>query len=180
MKLVFLTLTFSFIALLLCCSMAPAETAVDWQLLGATVLSDLDAAQEALLNGANSNAISSNGSTSLHWATERTCTGIIRLLFNANANVNIQDKYGHNTPLHRAVRYGRTEAVKLLVDYGADIMLKDTKARIALDLAKKKNNPDIVKILEEYALLKNEAQEKPTKETLCKAIRSYEVKTKIF
>lgn len=65
-------------------------------------------------------------------------------------------------PLHYAVWYGNLEAVKALVDGGADINQKDEKRRTPLDLAevKEKNyqtkpNEDVIKFLKEKGALSN-------------------------
>jgi ankyrin repeat protein len=41
-----------------------------------------------------------------------------------------------NTPLHYAAGYGRAAAVALLLDAGADVSIKNSTGKTAVDLAK--------------------------------------------
>lgn len=50
-------------------------------------------------------------------------------------------------PLLRAALYGKTEALKILLEVGADRNVRDSQGRTALELAKKYNHPQIVEIL---------------------------------
>lgn len=63
-------------------------------------------------------------------------------------NVNVNDKGFFNfPPLLRAAVYGKSEALKALIDVGADKNAKDERGRTALELAKKYNHSEIVEIL---------------------------------
>ena len=77
----------------------------------------------------------------------------VKLFLDYGANVNAQNKYG-KTPLMRAAgsRYADnrdTAIVKLLLEYGADVTIKDNEGKTALDHAQKRDNQDIIKLLEE-------------------------------
>lgn len=61
-------------------------------------------------------------------------------------NVNQQD-YDGMTALMLAAEAGKVEAVKTLKLFKADILLKNDKGKTALDLARSKNNTEIVKLL---------------------------------
>lgn len=50
-------------------------------------------------------------------------------------------------PLLRAVVYGKSEALKVLIEVGAARNALDNQGRTALQLAKKYNHPQIVEIL---------------------------------
>lgn len=61
-------------------------------------------------------------------------------------NVDLQDSDG-NTALMLAAQAGQVEAVKTLKLFKADTLLKNDKGKTALDLARSKNNTEIVKLL---------------------------------
>lgn len=69
-----------------------------------------------LQNGANPNMQDSQGNTALHdqWGERE-----LERLLNAGADVSIRNKEG-STPLRNAVAYDRPEAVKILLEHGAD------------------------------------------------------------
>lgn len=56
---------------------------------------------------------------SLHKAAARNQVDIMELLLNNGADINFSDYYGGNTALAMAVRLGKYEAAKLLIDRGA-------------------------------------------------------------
>ncbi|KAJ5073981.1 cyclin-dependent kinase inhibitor 2c-related [Anaeramoeba ignava] len=61
-------------------------------------------------------------------------------------NVNLRDKMG-NTALHTACLCGSLEVVKLLLDYGADFSILNSKGEAPLDLALFTNSNEIKKYL---------------------------------
>jgi ankyrin repeat protein len=145
-------------------------TSLDW----AICRENQEIAEFLIINSAYVNEIRFiNGTTSLHLAIARGYSNIVKLLLKKNANINAQDNNG-DTPLHNAITYGYTEIAKLLLDAGANLTIKNNWYDIsatALDFAKELNNKKIVKILEEYISLKQEAQLNPTKNILRKAIQ---------
>jgi len=52
-------------------------------------------------------------------------------------------------PLLRAVVYGKSEALRTLIEVGADRNALDNQGRTALQLAKKYNHPQILEILQQ-------------------------------
>ena len=70
------------------------------------------------------------------------------------ADVNGRDSCGH-TPMWRAADYNNTSAVKVLIDFGGDRTIKTNSDAIyysnmtPLDIAKKKNRQDTIKLLME-------------------------------
>ncbi len=74
--------------------------------------------------------------------------GIIRLLIEYGANVNLQDKDG-NTALVFASYNGHTEAVKLLLAAGAKVNLQDDRDYTALYYANREGYIEIQKLLRE-------------------------------
>lgn len=55
------------------------------------------------------------------------------------------------TPLHDAIDRGKYKAVECLLRHGADINKLDLHKRSSLDLAKSKNHPDILRLVESYS-----------------------------
>ncbi len=70
----------------------------------------------------------------------------MRVLVDAGANVNLQDKYGRS-PLHAASDSGRLDVVRVLVDAGADVNLQDANGSSALHYASDKGHVDVARVL---------------------------------
>ena len=101
-----------------------------------------------LEHGAEVEAINNAGETALHEATFGDHLTVIEVLVvQGHANVDAQDSSGH-TPLMMAADLGRDWAVRLLVQKGADVKLKDELGRTALDLAMRRRNKAVVQYLE--------------------------------
>lgn len=96
--------------------------------------------------GADINAHSSDGSTSLHVASVFGYKEIVELLIIKDAEVDAKDNRDR-TPLHLASQGGHIEIVKLLIEKGADIKLEDTDDWTPLDYAKVYNHEEIVDFL---------------------------------
>ena len=71
---------------------------------------------------------------------------VMRILVDAKANVNRQDRFG-DTALMAAVRGGRLDAVALLLRSGADLSLRDADGRTALTWAQRIDRADVVSAL---------------------------------
>ncbi|MAM71561.1 MAG: hypothetical protein CMP91_10505 [Gammaproteobacteria bacterium] len=74
---------------------------------------------EASISTEDVNAVQPDGMTALFWATYYDETDVVRLLLNAGANPNIENRYGM-TPLIQAAMNGNSELITLLLDAGAD------------------------------------------------------------
>lgn len=73
------------------------------------------------------------GMSLLHWACDRGCTDIVRLLLDCNADVNVSDADGQ-TPLHYACACGHAEIVQLLLENNVDARKKDNDGETAAEL----------------------------------------------
>ncbi|MDR0734867.1 MAG: ankyrin repeat domain-containing protein [Elusimicrobiota bacterium] len=70
-------------------------------------------------------------------------------LLAAGASINQQIALNGNTPLHLAVWNGRaTMARLLLAQPGIDVQIRNDFGKTALDIAREKNNGEIINILE--------------------------------
>jgi len=84
------------------------------------------------------------GYTALHFAAQNFHLNIAKILLESGASVDAQDMYG-NSPLWRATfnSKGKGEMIKLLLSYGADKKLRNSKGIAPLDLARTIANYDI-------------------------------------
>ena len=76
---------------------------------------------------------------------------IVKLLIEHKININHHDKY-KNTALHYAVKYdSKKELIKLLLDNGAKVDIKNIQGKTPIDIAIEKGRKDIVDLLKKYA-----------------------------
>ena len=101
-------------------------------LLDAAKFGDIEAAKEAIEDGADVNAIV-NDRTPLSAATWKGQTEIVKRLIAEGADVNTKDEKGM-TPLHDAVEEGYKEIVELLIANGANINSLNEDKKTPLDL----------------------------------------------
>jgi len=102
---------------------------------------------ETLLNhGAAPNVRDKNGATPLLTAARKNKVAATEALLLADADPNFGD--GLETPLHAAIEADNTAIVRLLVEFGADIHIKDNLNRLPIDIARTKSRPAAVAILE--------------------------------
>ncbi len=103
-------------------------------------------AKMLLANGVDTNIENENGDTPLHLAILKNRKWAINILLANGANVDIQNK-AKNTPLHMAIMYGNTSAIKALIGKKADPNIPNKHGHTAFDIARRKNNPLIMRIL---------------------------------
>jgi ankyrin repeat protein len=85
--------------------------------------------------------INKPGWAPLHYAATNGHVAIMRVLLEKHAFIDAQSPNG-TTPLMMAAMYGTTEAVKLLLDEGADPLMKNQLGMTAADFAQRGNRPD--------------------------------------
>lgn len=102
--------------------MEKPEAAANQELLEAAENGDQKRVLEALNNGADINNTDApcSGWTPLHLAAYNGHEGVVRLLIDRGANINIRNVDGL-TPLHAVVETGHEEIARLLIDRGANI-----------------------------------------------------------
>jgi ankyrin repeat protein len=104
---------------------------------------------ELLLHcGAHLEALNQIGGTPLHDAALGGSVDVINLLLDQGANINAADRESSATPLMLAASLGRASAVAALLKRGADPALKDARGLTALDRAKKAEDPETIRLLE--------------------------------
>eukprot|EP00043_Microstomoeca_roanoka_P005166 m.54057 g.54057 ORF g.54057 m.54057 type:complete len:364 (-) comp12839_c0_seq1:100-1191(-) len=106
-------------------------------LLEAVKRNDLLHVRLILAQGANANAIDLCGWAALHFAAEHgKRTAILFALLHGGARVNAICPYTGETPLHVAAASGNMSAVKLLLNCGADLFMRNFKGQTAREVAK--------------------------------------------
>jgi len=95
----------------------------------------------------NSTALSKIISLTLNNKSEEEYQ-IVEMFLSHGADPNIAHKTAGITPLIQAVFKADVRLVKLFLEHGADLDLKDNQGRTALDIAKKKNFPEVIDLLQ--------------------------------
>jgi ankyrin repeat protein len=85
--------------------------------------------------------------TALHPAAFKVHLDVCRLLLDWGAKVDPLDKW-KDTPLHDAARKGPLSGVKLLVERGADVRLKNNRGETARDKARINGHRGVVDLLD--------------------------------
>uniref|UniRef100_A0A147BMZ4 non-specific serine/threonine protein kinase n=1 Tax=Ixodes ricinus TaxID=34613 RepID=A0A147BMZ4_IXORI len=107
---------------------------------------------EDLLNGEQVrfiNATDMHGRTALHGAatnSDETCTRVL-LQTGANPNMACGSRHHCKTPLHVAAELGNASTVKLLLEYGADLLALDGDGLTATDIADRAGHAQVVELL---------------------------------
>lgn len=100
----------------------------------------LDIATELVKGGANVNFQNANdGSSALFWAVNCGNIGLVKLLLEQGADVNMQTLptmgWASFTPLHVAVARDRSEEALLLIEAGADLSIRSAHGRTPGEMA---------------------------------------------
>ncbi len=117
----------------------------DTALMIASWLSDTKTALALIDRGAE---INRPGWTALHYAAASGNVAIIRRLLEESAYIDAESPNG-TTPLMMAARGGRREVVQLLLDEGADPLLKNERGLAASDFARANGFTDLARLLDE-------------------------------
>jgi ankyrin repeat protein len=123
----------------------------------ATCFGALEAIKFLLKCGVPADATSEKMTTPLHIvvrALYKWDITLARLLIKHKAELDAVDKKAR-TPLHYAAYRGYLEAVKLLLDEGANMVLKDWRGETALELAKRKSRRQVIRLLEKRSRVKS-------------------------
>jgi ankyrin repeat protein len=109
---------------------------------------NLDEIQERLKssNSKTINQCDSSGYTPLHYSVRFQPANVCRLLLEHGANPNCQTRASQSTPLHRAIIFNNIDAIHHLLEYKADLTLKDIDGQTPIEKAMAINN-EIANIL---------------------------------
>ncbi|KAJ8945242.1 hypothetical protein NQ318_016662 [Aromia moschata] len=113
-------------------------------------------------SGANVNAIDSDKNMPLHFACSNGHENCVKGLIYSSAEVelNIGNFFG-DTPLNLATKWGYLDIVKILLENGASVIVKNKRNQTVVHLAP---NYYILKLLEEFAVHKSATVSKGLKE----------------
>jgi uncharacterized protein len=90
--------------------------------------------------------VNKTGWAPLHYAATKGHVVIIKMLLDKFAYIDAESP-NKSTPLMMAAMYGTFDAVRLLVEEGADVLLKNEQGLTALDFATRANRADSVAYL---------------------------------
>ena len=97
--------------------------------------------------------INKKGWAPLHYAATRGHLDIMRLLLEKHAYIDAASPNG-TTPLMMAAHYGSPAAVKVLLEAGADPLLKNDLGLSAIDFAQKANRQDAAELIAAFVRAK--------------------------
>lgn len=101
------------------------------------------------------------GRNMLNFSVLMGSPGVGKVLLDGGANVDVKAVGCGETALINASEIGCVEFVTLLLEYGADVSLKDSRGRTALSVAEENNNKEITKLLLQHSE-KTTIEEPPT------------------
>ena len=109
---------------------------------------NLNLVRDLIVLGANVNWQDEENynSTPLHVVSIFGSVEIARMLIDAGADLNVQDKDGW-TALHEAARNGQVEVARMLIDAGADLDVQGKWNRTPLHWAARDGEVEIAKVL---------------------------------
>ncbi len=112
-------------------------------LMLASLGGQLEMARQLVERGAD---VNKPGWAPLHYAATRGHLAVMRFLLDNNAYIDAASPNG-TTPLMMAAHYGTPTAVKLLLESGADPLLKNQQDLTAIDFAQRANRADSAEII---------------------------------
>jgi ankyrin repeat protein len=122
------------------------KTNIEWRtakdesaLMMASLKGQTELARKLVDKGAD---VNKTGWAPLHYAATRGHLQIMELLLENHAYIDAESP-NKTTPLMMAAHYGTPEAVKLLLEAGADATLKNELGLSAIDFANRAGRPDV-------------------------------------
>jgi ankyrin repeat protein len=118
----------------------------------AAFLGHLEVVQYLAAQGADINAVATNGSgyNALTGAVTSGHAAVVQWLLEHGANANYRYSVGYS-PLLTAAANGRLDIAKLLLAHGADPHATTNDGKSALDLAKERNHPEVAVLFQARA-----------------------------
>ncbi|MDB4668749.1 ankyrin repeat domain-containing protein [bacterium] len=124
----------------------PANPKADRALLDAAGNGNIEAARQAIADGADVDTLDKRGRAPIQNALHSNNIEAVKLLIDNGANLNTKAPNSW-TPLYEAVLMGRMETVKLLIENGANVNAKDQMGGTPLDQVQ---NEEIIDYLRLY------------------------------
>ena len=113
-------------------------------LMRVALTGEVNLAEQMVKKGAD---VNKTGWTPLHYAASNGHAAVVKLLLENHAYIDAESP-NSSTPLMMASMYGNPETVQLLLDEGADPLLKNQQGLTALEFAKKAERVDSTALLE--------------------------------
>jgi ankyrin repeat protein len=114
-------------------------------LMAAALGGRLDWCKKLIARGA---AVNKTGWAPLHYAATGAHTEVMRLLLEEHAFIDAESP-NKTTPLMMAARYGSADAVRLLLQEGAEPLQKNEQGMTAIDFANAVNRNDVAQLVRE-------------------------------
>ena len=124
----------------------PANPKADRALLDAAENGNIEAARQAIADGADVDTLDKRGRAPIQNALHSNNIEAVKLLIDNGANLNAKVANSW-TPLYEAVLMGHMETVKLLIENGANVNAKDQMGGTPLDQVQ---NEEIIDYLRLY------------------------------
>ena len=134
----------------------------------AALLDEVDIVRYLLSKEAKPNASDRNGETAIYIAAYRGYTEVVRLLVEANADVNCVCTGENWTPLHAAIDY--PETVRALLRGGGDINIESKKSETPLDYAIRMGYHETVRVILNESKIKPDLNLRSTRIALQNAV----------
>lgn len=112
-------------------------------LMMAALKGQLDTCRKLIARGA---AVNKTGWAPLHYAATNSHLDVMRLLLEEHAFVDAESP-NRTTPLMMAARYGSLQATQLLLEEGAEPLLKNAQGMTAIDFANSMQRADIAEAI---------------------------------
>ena len=110
--------------------------------------------REALLKE-HLNAKSITDASFVHMAAYFGYEDVTRTLCENGCEMRSEETKNHFTPAHEAAAHGHTGILEILASFGIDLCQPNSLGRSPLDIAKEKNQLEVVAFLEQYAINKS-------------------------
>jgi ankyrin repeat protein len=118
---------------------------------------DIEAVRAQLADGADANAVESDGSSPLLWAAYQSSPELVALLLAGGADPNAANQFGM-TPLLQASRYGDVATMSALLAGGADLARAAREGETPLMAAARSGRVDAVELLLQHGQDPNAAE----------------------
>ncbi len=112
---------------------------------------NINAIERLAANGDDVNEVDDAGLTALIYAVKRNQKEALLALLKSGANINLGDIELGNTPLNHAILQGNTTLLRILVEKGANVDIRNKDGLSAVDLVKNIHNDEIIRLVKSHS-----------------------------